>query len=108
VGEIVGLAASYFKREPPRVVSPKLYAALRPVLLRTGTARRRRTLRNSEAYFPYFGMRSTFDDRRARTRLSATGLDCPPLGDYFERLLDFATAARWGRREVAKPQPLAG
>jgi long-chain acyl-CoA synthetase len=107
VREIVGLAARYFERQPPRMVRPELYAALRPVLMRTGTARRRRTLRNSEAYFPYFGIRSTFDDRRARTRLSVAGLHCPPLDDYFERLLDFATAARWGHRQVARPRPVA-
>jgi long-chain acyl-CoA synthetase len=107
VGEIIGLAARYFEREPPRMVTPELYTALRPVLLRTGTPRRRRTLRNSEAYFPYFGIRSTFDDRTARSRLSIAGLECPPLNDYFERLLDFATAARWGRRRVARPRPVA-
>jgi long-chain acyl-CoA synthetase len=107
VGEVIGLAARYFEREPPRMVSPGLYTALRPVLLRTGTPRRRRTLRNSEAYFPYFGIRSTFDDRRARTRLAVADVSCPPLNDYFERLLDFATAARWGRRRVARPRHVA-
>jgi long-chain acyl-CoA synthetase len=106
VGQIVSLAALYFDRERPRVVAPGLYTAMKPVLLRTGPDKRRRTLRTSEAYFPYFAMRSTFDDRRARAHLGPQGLECPPLHDYFDRLLDFATAAQWGRRPVARPQSM--
>lgn len=45
-----------------------------------------------EAYFPYFSMQVRFDDRRLGP--------APPVEGYFDRLLDFAERARWGRRPV--------
>ena len=31
----------------------------------------------------------------------------PALGDYFERLVDFAVGCRWGGRKVGRAQALA-
>lgn len=47
-----------------------------------------------EVYFPYFGVRTRFGAERTRE----LGLDPPPLPDYFERLVAYAQAARWGRQ----------
>ena len=44
-----------------------------------------------EVYFPYFSMRVRFDDRKLGP--------APPVEGYFGRLIQFAQAARWGRRE---------
>ena len=47
-------------------------------------------------------MRVRFDDARARAILEPRGITAAPLRSYFDRLMDYAQAARWGRREVAR------
>ena len=68
--------------------------------------RRRRGARRSRpgaTYFPYF---SIADRVRRRGDPGAAGAPRdqrqPPLGDYMERLLDFATRSRWGKRPIAR------
>ena len=98
-------AARYFRREPPRLLPPWLYRlALHPVLLATSRGRRRRAIRRIEALFPYFTMRVRFDDSRSRARLEPAGIRAPRPESYLERLLDFAVAARWGRRRVSRAE----
>lgn len=100
VGVLAEQAARHLDRPPPRLVAPRLYRrVLHPLLVRTGPAGRRRALRRIETFFPYFTMRVRFDDRRARTRLSAAGVRVTPLERYLPRLIDFARAADWGRRQ---------
>jgi hypothetical protein len=66
--------------------------------------RRLRALRSTEALFPYFSMRVRFDDRRLRARLEPVGIRPPPPESHFDRLLDFAVAARWGKRRVTRAE----
>jgi thioester reductase-like protein len=103
-GRLASMASRYFNRRPPRMVPPAIYRRLiHPLLLRRTEGRRRRALEQSEHLFPYFTMRLRFDDRRARSRLWQAGLRVPPLERYFERLVDFAVRARWGRRDTGRP-----
>ena len=104
VGELIGLASESAGRPPPRVLPPWLYRrAIHPLLLRRGSERRRRALRRSEVFFPYFSMRGRFDNGSARAALSPRGIAPPPrLPAYFERLMRFARAAKWGRRPIAR------
>ena len=103
VGRLIEQASRYFRRRAPRVVSPGLYRRLlHPLLVRTGDQRRRRALRRSEALFPYFAMRVRFDDARATSKLRRAGITVPAPESYLDRLLDFAVAARWGRRVPAR------
>lgn len=106
VGELVELAAAYFKRPAPRLISPRVYRrVVHPLLLQAARDERsRRALARSEVFFPYFEVAATYDDRRSRVALLGTGIAAPALPGYFERLLDFALAAEWGRR----PLPRAG
>ena len=98
VGEVLELGAAYFDQSHPRVIPPHAYRRLvHPVLVRTGDERRRRALRSSEVFFPYFAMRVRYDTTNAR----AAGSEVPPLADYFERLMDYAVAADWGRASAA-------
>jgi thioester reductase-like protein len=104
VGELVELAAGYFKRPAPRMISPVAYRrVVHPLLLRAaGDERRRRALSRTEVFFPYFEMAVTFDDRRSRVALRGAGIAVPPLPGYFERLVEFALAAEWGRRPIPR------
>jgi hypothetical protein len=47
-------------------------------------------------------MRAVFDEAATRARLEPAGIRVSPLGDYLERLLDFATRSRWGKRPIAR------
>ena len=103
VGDLAERAGRYFKRRPPRLVPPRLYRLLiHPLLVGLSGARRRRALRSTEALFPYFGMRVRFDDRRSRARLDPAGIRPPQPESYLDRLLDFAVAARWGKRRMTR------
>jgi long-chain acyl-CoA synthetase len=104
VGELVELASDFFDRPAPRLVDPRLYRrVLHPLLVRGARdERRRRSLRRTETFFPYFDMNVRYDDRRARVALRASGIEPAPLRTYFDRLVEFALAADWGRRELPR------
>jgi thioester reductase-like protein len=108
LGELVTLACEHLDRRPPRLLSPSLYRrALHPVLVRTGPETRRRALRRSEPFFPYFAMNTRYDDGEARAALASSGIEPPPLASYFERLIDYALRAEWGRKQIPRHRVLA-
>ena len=106
VGELIELASVFFDRPAPRLIEPSLYRHLvHPLLLRASRdERQRRALARSEIFFPYFATRTVYDDRCARVALRGSDIGAPPLRTYFDRLVEFALAADWGRR----PLPRAG
>ena len=93
VAELITLATSAFDREPPALVAPGCPEA---VALAKHSAEAAR-------YLPYFDMDVLFDDTRARGVLGPAGITCPPLRDYFPKLIEYAEQTRWGKR----PLPLA-
>jgi thioester reductase-like protein len=105
VGRLAERAGRYFKRRPPRQVPPPLYRRLiHPLLVAMSRGRRRGALRRIEPLLPYFQMRVRFDDRRSRARLEPAGIRPPRPESYIDRLLDFAVAARWGKRRVTRAE----
>jgi thioester reductase-like protein len=104
VGEVVELATAFFKRPLPRLIEPSIYRRMiHPLLVRAaGDERARRALTRSEVFFPYFAVRVGFDDRRTRVALRGADIRTTPLHTYFERLLEFALAAEWGRRRITR------
>jgi thioester reductase-like protein len=54
-------------------------------------------VREADMYLPYFDVRTTFDDARARELLGPRGISCPPLHRYFSTLIDYAQQSRWGK-----------
>jgi nucleoside-diphosphate-sugar epimerase len=52
-------------------------------------------------YLPYFDMEVVFDDTRTRDQL---GMRAPLLRTYFDTLLDYADAARWGKRGTTREE----
>ena len=103
VERLVDLSSEYFGRRPPVLLPPRLYRrGVHPLLVRRSPARRRRALRQGEVFFPYYSMRVRFDNRRARRRLEPAGVRVPPIERYYDRLLDFALAAQWGRRDLPR------
>jgi long-chain acyl-CoA synthetase len=103
VGEIVSMASARFSQRMPRLVWPRVYhAVVAPMMARHASSTERRMLASSAPYFPYFAMRSRFDDARARAVLGPRGITASPLHTYFDRLVDFAVAARWGREPITR------
>jgi long-chain acyl-CoA synthetase len=95
VGRLIELTARRMGRRPPPVFPPRVYRRLvHPLLLKRLRRSRAEGLRRLEVYFPYFSMRVRFADRRHPP--------APPVESYFDRLLDFAEYARWGRRRVER------
>jgi long-chain acyl-CoA synthetase len=50
-------------------------------------------------YLPYFDMQVVFDDRNTREQL---GMSAPHIRSYFDTLMDYADAAKWGKRGVSR------
>jgi hypothetical protein len=109
VGELLEMSAAYFGRRAPVAIPAAPYRrVVHPVLVARAEPKRRKALRNTEVFFPYFAMRVNFDTWLAQRRLAPAGLEAPRLPDYFERLMDFAVAADWGRAAPAsRPGALA-
>jgi long-chain acyl-CoA synthetase len=103
VGEIMSLTTERFERRAPRLVPPRAYRRfLHPLVLRRVAPSTRRLLERSEVYFPYFAMRVRYDTACADAALAGTPIRVPRLRDYFERLMDFAVAADWGKSAVQR------
>jgi long-chain acyl-CoA synthetase len=103
VGELIDMGSAAASQPRPRVLPPRLYRRLiHPLLVRQGSEARRRALRRSEVYFPYFSMRTRYENAGAREALARGGIEVPPLRSYFDRLIGFAKAAEWGRRPLAR------
>jgi thioester reductase-like protein len=100
MGELASLASTYFRRPLPRVVPPSELASVEEAL--SGLA-----LESSRMYFPYFAIGTVFDNAKTRARLAPAGIQASPLHDYLERLLDFATRSRWGKRPIGRAEALA-
>jgi thioester reductase-like protein len=100
LGEIAELASGYFNRPMPVVVPPDDF-------VRTASQAQLAGLEESSVYFPYFSIKAEFDDAATRARLEPAGIKASPLCDYMERLLDFATASRWGKQPIARVEALA-
>ena len=105
IGEVGEMAVEGLAQDPPRLVPPRIYRrVVHPLVVRRVTPSTRRLLERSEVYFPYFAMRQHFDDARSRALLAPMGIAVSPLPEYFGRLLEFARAARWGRRPLDRAE----
>jgi long-chain acyl-CoA synthetase len=108
VGKLMEMTRKHFDRSPPAVINPTVYRWLiHPLLRRRAKGPQRKALEQSLAYFPYFWVRVSYDDQNARSALEPAGVVMSPLETYFDRLIEFANATRWGRRPMGRAEALA-
>jgi thioester reductase-like protein len=100
MGEVANLASHYFRRPLPTVVSPAEFISADGGMSQAA-------LESSRVYFPYFSISTVFDNAATRARLMPAGIQASPLNDYLERLLDFATRSRWGKRPIGRFEAFA-
>jgi len=91
VDELAELACAHFDRP-------------RPPYVQTGEFGDAAADEHGAVYLPYFDMDVVFDDTRTRERL---GLQAPRLRTYFDTLMDYADAARWGKRGGSRDEARA-
>ena len=101
IGELLALATTRLACKRPPVISPRLYRhVLHPLLCRL-QPERRRFLRATETYLPYFCIATTYDNAHAREAL-APAIAPAPLATYFDELVAYAERARWGARPLTR------
>jgi nucleoside-diphosphate-sugar epimerase len=94
--QLIGLTAAAFGKERPALVPPGS----------TGTGSSHAD-GQAAVYFPYFDMDMVFDDSRARDVLAGAGIACPPLAEYFPRLIEYAQTTRWGKTPQTRDEAAA-
>ncbi len=100
IGELLELGVRSFRVRPPLLVPPSLFFyTLRPMLYLVTWGKRRKMLRKGRVYVPYFAFRAAFDTSQVRAVLEQKGLRPPLVQDYFQKLIDYAIASDWGKRE---------
>ena len=108
VGELIDLSAAAFERRRPLALPPALYRrTVHRALLRRASGARRRWLERGEVFYPYFALRATYDTTRAQGTLAREGIQVTPLDGYFDRLVDYALAAQWGKRPLTRVEAAA-
>jgi thioester reductase-like protein len=105
VGRLIDMSAARVGRRKPVVIPPGLFRrVVYPVMSRGGREPVRRGLKRSEVFFPYFAMDVNYDASRAREQLEPAGISVPPIESYFDRLVGYATRAKWGRQPVSRAE----
>lgn len=95
IAELLSLSVSRLGCRRPPLITPRLYRHVLAPLISRLRPRRRRFLRATETYLPYFAVGARFDSSRARAALGPA-IAPAPLPDYFDVLVDYALRARWG------------
>lgn len=98
VGDVLDLAVERFGVEPPRLLGPRAFALLRPLLYSVIWGKRRETMKKGRVYVPYLSYQARFDTSHVRAALEPRGIRPPAVRDYFARLIDYALATDWGRK----------
>ena len=108
VAELARMAGEAFARPAVELVEGgRFEREVAPRIADEAGAPQRMALEQSRIYFPYFDVRTRFDDRRARELLAPLGIVAPVLPDYFERIVDYALHASWGKRPETRAQARA-
>jgi len=102
IGELATLTRGALDGPAIRYLEPRVFRRwIRPVVdpFLWLTPGGRRIVKGGRLYLPYFAANPIFDTRESDAALEPAGIRPPPVADYFERLVHFAVASDFGRRE---------
>ena len=104
VGELIDMASAYLERRPPPAHAPGLLPSCDPSP--AGEARRSEAPAGAAAQRGLLPLlhdaRAIRRQARAPAQLREQGIEVPPLTAYFDRLMDFALTADWGRSPLPR------
>ena len=107
LGELVQLACTHLERTPPRLVPHTSTAAC----FTPSSCARARTggvgAAGQRGLLPLLLDGDRYDAAHARGALRTSGIEPPSLPRYFDRLIDYALRAEWGRKPVPRHRLLA-
>ncbi len=101
VGTMAELASQYFKKPPPRVVSPETFwSELQPEMAKKLRGAMKQLVETGVQYMPYFAQNPIFDVTFSQAALLDAGLEVPDVHRYFAQLFDYCVKTDWGRRPL--------
>lgn len=99
VGELTDLASEFFGVRKPLFVNPDLVLGwFRPLVDHLAWGKFKRRMITARVYTPYLNLDLRYDTSQARAALAGTGIEVPPVRDYFTTLFRYCLDTDWGRR----------
>ena len=99
VGELTDLASRFFGVRRPLFVDPTLFIKyVRPLIDRFTWGKFKHRMTTARIYTPYLHLDVRYDTSQAKAALAGTGIEVPPVGEYFETLFRYAIDTDWGKR----------
>jgi nucleoside-diphosphate-sugar epimerase len=106
--EIIDLTVSIFESHPvgrrwlpirvPELVSLSRYEAYAHTRRREGDKLLNGLLRALGYFVPHLAIVQTFENKNAAHGLAPSGLRCPPVRDYFAKVVQYCLETNWGRQ----------
>lgn len=101
VGTMAELASRYFKKPPPRVITPdRFWSEIQPEMAKRMKGAMKQLVETGAQYMPYFAQNPLFDVTEQRRALAEAGLEVPDVHRYFTQLFDYCVKTGWGRRPL--------
>lgn len=102
IGELTDLASDFFHVHKPLFVNPDLVLGwFRPLVDRFAWGKFKHRMQTARVYTPYLNLDLRYDTAVARKALEGTGIEVPPVREYFSTLFDYCLATDWGKRVPA-------
>lgn len=99
IGELTDMASEFFRVSKPIFVNPDYVLGwFRPLvdLLPGGKTKHRLTA--ARVYTPYLNLKLRYDTRNAKTAVRGTGIEVPPVQEYFKTLFRYCVETDWGKK----------
>lgn len=99
VGELTDLASEFFRVSKPLFVNPDYVLGwFRPLVDLIPGGKYKHKLTTARVYTPYLNLKLRYDTRNAKNALHGTGIEVPPVHEYFQTLFRYALETDWGKK----------
>jgi thioester reductase-like protein len=99
IGELTDLASEFFRVTKPIFVNPDYVLGwFRPIVDLMPPGKIKHRLTAARVYTPYLNLKLRYDTRNAKTALRGTGIEVPPVQEYFKTLFRYCVETDWGKK----------